>query len=146
VCVREEEWGERGVCVRRSELWEGGGVCAKIPQHPQLDIPACTSCTVVLVSVSNPLLPTQKKSSSPVTLTERTLLMVKSSSCWDTMVISSPLSISILFSSLNQVIFGNGMDLTRHVKFAMSPRISGPVDWGSSVMLTKAAEDVRAYS
>ena len=38
------------------------------------------------------------------------------------------------------------MDLARHVKFAMSPRISGPVDWGSSVMVTKAAEDVRVYS
>ena len=121
----------------------------KIPQHPQLYIPACTSCAVVLVSVSNPLSPTQKKpvkSSSPVTLTERTLLVVKSSSCWETMVISSPLSISILFGSRNQVIFGNGMDLARHVKFAMSPRISGPVDWGSSVMVTKAAEDVRVYS
>ena len=66
--------------------------------------------------------------------------------CWDTMVTSSPLSISILLGSRNQVIFGNGMDLAQHETFAMSPRISGPVDWGSSMMLTKAAEDVRVYS
>ena len=80
------------------------------------------------------------KSSMPVTLTERTLLVVKSSSRCDTMVTLPPLSITTLFGSRNQVIFGNGMDLARQVNVAVSPSNSGPVGWGSSVTATEAAE------
>ena len=111
------------------------------------DIPACTSVAVSLVLLSNPLSPTQKylvKSSSPVTLTEKTLRVTKlSSSCdCDVIVMSSPLSTSptsIPFWNHNQVMVGGGIDLARHMNTAVSPTSTGSMDWGSSVMFTMAA-------
>ena len=122
--------------------------CYQIPHHNTcVHYYSHPSVALSLVLLSNPLSPIQKypvKSSSPVTLTERTLLVVKlSSGCdCDVMIISSPLSTSptaIPFWNWNQVMVGGGIDLARHVNTAVSPTSTGPVDWGSSVMFTMAA-------
>ena len=142
------DWGSLVMLTTAASKRRQGGT-NKITEifHITIHYYSHPSCTLSLAVLSNPLSPTQKysvKSSSPVTLTERTLRVVKlSSGCnCDIMLMSSPLSstpTAIPFWNWNQVMFGDGIDLAWHVNMAISPTSTGPVGWGSSVMLTMAA-------